>query len=227
MRIARPLIATLASLAVAAGVAVAATPANAALSAAPGTAPEARPTFAGFAPDIRHGDTITVGADHRVTFTGSADPGTRVQLAPVGPTTVAGADGRWSFTQTVTPGWLVFRYMVSTNRTQTWSPGSFVVQIVEQSTSPIADVTLNSRASVTVREGVGVVTGTGEPGARITISGDGIAGAGEVDANGDWAVQTSFDRGGVQWVTATQVAEDGRENAGGAWINAAVVGVSG
>ena len=158
---------------------------------------------------------LTSPAEGGQVYTGRAISGT----APAGSTVIATqgsgepfevtvTDGKWSFPAPGTPG--DYDYTVRAERGfDTSASSSFSVEVVP---APLEPAVISSPFDGQVVEtSVPVISGTGEPGATLTLSGD-VEKTLTVAQNGTWSTDVDLDYGSYS-VTAVQTRENASSSA--------------
>lgn len=158
---------------------------------------------------------LTSPADGGQVYTGRAISGT----APAGSTVIATqgsgepfevevTDGKWSFPAPGTPG--DYDYTVRAERGfDSSASSSFSVEVVP---APLEPAVISSPFDGQVVEtSVPVISGTGEPGATLTLSGD-VEKTLTVAQNGTWSADVDLDYGSYS-VTAVQTRENASASA--------------
>ncbi|HWJ65644.1 MAG TPA: Ig-like domain-containing protein [Nocardioides sp.] len=158
-------------------------------------------------------------SDATPTITGTGEPGATVEVSidgvVVGTTTV-GEDGTWSFTPTdpLADG----SHTVTATQTDGAGNTSAVsepVTIVVDTTAPAAPEITSVADGDVLDDPTPTISGTGEPGATVEVSIDGVVvGTAEVAADGTWSVDvTSPLADGPHTVEATQTDDAGNTSA--------------
>ncbi|GAB3150600.1 hypothetical protein GCM10027290_38410 [Micromonospora sonneratiae] len=148
--------------------------------------------------------------DSTPTITGTGEPGNTITVTidgVVAGTTTVAPDGTWSFNvpMDLTEG----SHTVTATQTDAAgnvSPPSDPVTFTVDTTGPAAPVITNPTNGQQVNDRTPIVTGTGEPGATVSVTVNGVVvGTGAVGPDGTWSVTVDRELGcGQQTITATQ-----------------------
>lgn len=146
----------------------------------------------------------TTTRETTITLEGSAEPGASVEIFVDGvkvDEVTADANGQWSMTiADLSVDEHTFEATSSDEAGNQGSSGQVTITI-EATPAPVV-ITSPTQGS-TVTEPTVIVSGTGEPGATVTVTVNGEEETGTVKEDGTWSVEVTFAADGEQTITAT------------------------
>jgi hypothetical protein len=171
------------------------------------------------APVVTEPDDEELINDATPTYTGTGESGATIDLVVDGTTlndvATVDEDGNWEFTQPTTLADGPHTVSATQTLNGATSPASAVNDFVVDSDAPDAPEITDPDEGSTTTDSTPTVSGTGEPGATVTVEVDGDeVGEAVVDGDGNWELPlTDPLDDGEHTITATQTDEAGNESA--------------